>query len=274
MTADNGRINDRFNNTKDKVLDQLDKYDNEQLLNDISKWIGSWGNSSYDGDMHGIHRSKSKKFDQNALINDMIKFFTDEQTQDMLNWLNGFVGDWTNSDRYWSDTADDEMINNYISDKYSSALDQLDRALKRGLLTETSYNNAINELNNDRSIMESNAQSFGSNQMNTYRDDLENTFNSFSDIVDNYNLGQYGTVNSGFLNNELNKTYNNQMNNFYNDMIANLDQLGGFDVSSIIGDAKVASGIGNQQSNDLINAIEDTNKKKDQQIGLGNQGMF
>ena len=53
-----------------------------------------------------------------------------------------------------------------------------------------------------------------------------------------------------------------------------LSSLGDFDVASLIGDAKVANGINNMQGNNLLSAIEDRNKKKDQQIGLGNQGMF
>ena len=47
-----------------------------------------------------------------------------------------------------------------------------------------------------------------------------------------------------------------------------------FDVSSIIGNAQVAGGINNNLSENLINVINDNKIKKDQQIGLGNQGIF
>lgn len=273
MTKSNKVQNNRYNTARDEAAQEvLNKY-GEEAYQEFLDMMGS--NRSQTGfDWAGIHKSGNwsgrNQFKKNAL-----DYYYGDWTKEQLNKYlqqNFIDPNWINN--YWSNSADDEMINNYVNEKYTDAQDQLERAYKRGLLTDTSYYDALNELDVDKSIMYNTAQDYGNTQLQTYRDDLNNLQSGFNDIVDQYTKDNYGKVTADNFDKQINDLYAEQQNGFYNNMIAALDPLGGFDVSGIIGDARVAAGVGNNQSNELVSAIEDTNKKKDQQIGLGNQGMF
>lgn len=274
MTTNTGNMSKRFDKSKDYASNKLnDQYNNEELNNDFLNWVGNYNNSGYDGDLYNIHKSKEKYFDMKGLGNNLIDKFTENRKTSLNNYLDQkFFGDWL--DNYWSSTADDEMINNYINEKYTDAQDQLERAYKRGLLTDTSYYDALNELDVDKSIMYNSGNNVGSNLINQYRDDLSAKETALDEEMGKYSLANYSNFNKNYIDNTVNNTYANQQSLFNNALTAELDALGGFDVSGLIGDARVAAGVGNNQSNELISAIEDTNKKKEQQIGLGNQGMF
>ena len=288
MTKSNAQQKERYEYSKNEANkfanDTYSTYD--QFANDLNNYIGTLGNSSYDGDMHDIHKSGGGWYDRGKdLSKDMVKGFEDYQRKQMNQYLSGgdFAEGWQKN--IWTDQADDEGINNYISDKYTSTLDQLDRALKRGAINQYQYDLGLKDLGNQRNVMDSNAQLLGQDVLNTYRSDLTDKYDDIvsyvngkdtdndgnpDDYTDAYSLHSYGYDPRD----SFNAAYAEQQNLFDNALLNQLQDLGGFDISQLISDAKVASGINNSMSNNLLNAIEDRENRKDQQIGLGNQGLF
>ena len=73
---------------------------------------------------------------------------------------------------------------------------------------------------------------------------------------------------------EFNTALSEKQNQYQNDLDAATLGLNLFDTSDLIGNARVNSGVSNTQSNELMSAIEDNTKKKQNKVGLGNQGVF
>ena len=288
MTKSSSQQNKRYKSAKNEANNFANNtystYD--QFADALNDYIGSRKNRTYDGDMHGIHKSGGGWAERGkALGKDMVKGFEDYQRKQMNKYLSGgdFAEGWQKN--IWTDQSDDEGINNYISDKYNSTLDQLDRALKRGAINQYQYDLGLKDLGNQRNVMDSNAQILGQDVLNRYRSDLTDKYDDIvkyvngidtngdgkpDDYTDAYSLHSYGYDPR----NSFNTAYTEQQNLFGNDLLKQLQDLGGFDISQLIADAKVASGINNSMSDNLFNAIEDRERKKDQQIGLGNQGLF
>lgn len=288
MTKSNKTQNARYESAKKEAnkhaSNTYSTYD--QFADALNDYIGTRNNHMYDGDMHQIAKSGGGwEYRGPALGKDMVKGFEDYQRRLMNQYLSGgdFAEGWQKN--IWTDQSDDEGINNYISDKYNSTLDQLDRALKRGAINQYQYDLGLKDLGNQRNTMDSRAQILGQNVLNTYRNDLTKKYNDIvgyvngkdtdgdgkpDDYTDAYSLHSYGYDPR----NSFNTAYTEQQNLFDNALLDQLQDLGGFDISQLIADAKVASGINNSMSDNLLNAIEDRENKKDQQIGLGNQGLF
>lgn len=288
MTAKWEVRENRWDDTKNKAVNKIksDYNASDDLINDFLSYIGVYDNNQYENDGNDIYGIWVDDWSgQDQLMNNMIKQFENYSKKQMNKYLSGgdFAEGWQKN--IWTDQADDEGINNYISDKYNSTLDQLDRALKRGAINQYQYDLGLKDLENQRNVMNSDAQLLGQDVLNRYRSDLTEKYGAIVDYVngkdtngdgkpddytDAYSLHSYGYDPR----NSFNTAYTEQQNLFGNDLLKQLQDLGGFDISQLIADAKVASGINNSMSNNLLNAIEDRESKKDQQIGLGNQGLF
>jgi hypothetical protein len=73
---------------------------------------------------------------------------------------------------------------------------------------------------------------------------------------------------------DFDKLYADQQGNFEGDFNVATQDLQPFDISGIIGNARVAQGVNNTQTDELLGAIEDSEQKKDKKVGLGNKGLF
>ena len=73
---------------------------------------------------------------------------------------------------------------------------------------------------------------------------------------------------------EFNTALSEKQNQYQNDLDAATLGLNLFDTSDLVGNARVNFGVSNTQSNELMSAIEDNTKKKQNKVGLGNQGVF
>lgn len=273
MTTSQGNQYRRRVNTGTKVLNDIKNKYGDNTSNALKDYLYQ-NPSLFNG--YGIHKSSSKGFNQQGMMDNIINSFTQKQKDDMNRYLTGLNNtyNWQNSGNFWSDDKDDAFIDNFVTEKYDSALEQLDRALKRGSLNDSMYQSALNSLNDQRNIYNANAQDIGRNIMNNYGQNLLDAKTNYDTAVDNFDLSQFNLLNTDKIKQGLNDVYNQDFMNLDNDLLRGLSSLGNFDVASLIGDAKVVSGINNMQGNNLLNAIEDTEKKKDQQIGLGNQGLF
>ena len=208
----------------------------------------------------------------------MIHEFTQQQKKAMENYMNQNFADLGTSnmwlDNYWGSNADDDYVNNFITTNYDNALTQLDRALKRGTLSQSGYDNALNNLNTQRSGAETTIGNIGKGIMDNYRTALTEKAQGFGANLDNYDLSKYGNVSADKFADSFNKLYGDQQAGFESEFNLATQDLTPFDVSGIIGDARVAQGVNNTQTDELLGAIEEAEQKKDKKVGLGNKGLF
>lgn len=280
MTASSYRQQQRKINTQNNALNKVaNQYNNNKLNNDFAAWINSGGYDKENPSKNfGIHKSNSGSFNQNGMRDDMISKFTDYNKRNLQNYMDNNFADlgtsnlWLND--YWNNQSDDNLVNNFINTNYDNALTQLDRALKRGTLSQKGYDSALNDLNTQKSGAYTTVGGIGQGIIDGYKTALTEKAQGYGQNIDKFNLGNYGQFNVDNFRNDFQNTYNDQLANFENDFNLMTQDLKPFDISGIIGDARVAQGVNNTQTDPLLNAIEDTEKKKDQKIGLGNKGLF
>lgn len=282
MTKSNAQQDKRYNAAKDEANIYANKtYDTyDSWVDDFNKYLGTRNNRTYDGDMYDIHKSgggwdvRSKTLGKN-MVNQYEKYIKN-LLEKQYNTKFGAEG-WQNS--YLPTNEASLYVDNYLNNEYNSALEQLERAFKRGTLNDDQYNNAISKLDMQRNAANSTYGQLDEQLMDTYKTGYQEFANKYVDDIANYTLHNYDTLNMNTINNDL----LNQQADYLNDMSSTLDQnllamsqdnpL--FDINSIIGNAKVASGVYNNKSDNLLQAISDEEAKKEQQkIGLGNQGLF
>lgn len=272
------RYNSAINNAKDYAKNEYDTYN--QWIEDLNNYMGTYDNHLYDGNMHDIHKSGGG-WDQRsqALGKDMVKGF-ENYTRDKLkeSWQDKYgATNWQN--QYLSKDIASNYLDNYINSEYENALGQLERAMKRGTLNDDQYNNALSKLSLQRNAANSTYGQIDDQLMDTYAQDLQTLANNYGSDLENWDLSDYD---KNYVNNWNYGIQDKQaeiMNGLTSAIDNNILALQGdnpmFDVNSIIGGAKTVSGVYNNKSDNLMQAIinEEENKKK-QQIGLGNQGMF
>ena len=298
MTAGSKRQQDRYNQMKDVINSGKYTGDNDALTKDTYNFV--FGRNGYKAegsdwekygtpDLNGIYYSSPKNWNKDDAVKDAINDYRDYYLKELVNDLNksnqfdstnyGYINNlMNNSQNYVGD-----FLQNYYDDTYS----QLEAAQKRGLLTDTSFNKGVDYLNNknfswNKSLdddLNTLISDYGK-QYNTSRDEynekrdsgIANLKESFlSDYTGNFDeLDELRNAKSIF-----DSTYG--INNLYNDFTANaLSNTNSlpFDISEIIANAKIGSGINNVQSNELLQAIEDNEKQEEKKVGLGNQGVF
>lgn len=169
----------------------------------------------------------------------------------------------------------DQYLNNYLTTNYNDALEQLDRAKSRGTINDVGYNRALNDLSNQLSANKSTYGAIGRDIISGYNTGMQTNINNYQNLLDNYDLNtDYGRLNADTINKSLSDSYNNYLVGFENDFDAAMSGQTPFDVSGILGNAKVAQGVVNPQTNSLVDAISEQNSKKKQKVGLGNEGIF
>lgn len=282
MTVSSNHQYNRYEGAKKEANsfanDTYSTYD--QFANALNDYIGNYNHHMYDGNMHDIHKSGGGWGQRGqALGKDMVKGF-ENYSRDKLKetWDDKYGGvNWQN--QYLSRDVASNYLNNYLDSEYNNALGQLERAMKRGTLNDDQYNNALSKLSLQRNAANSTYGQIDDQLMDTYAQDLQTLANNYGSYIDEWDLSDYD---SNYTNNWDYGIQDKQaeiMNGLTSAIDNNILALQGdnpmFDVNSIIGGAKTASGVYNNKSNNLMQAIsdEEENKKK-QQIGLGNQGMF
>lgn len=280
MTASYGTQQQRKIDTQNKAINQVaHDYNNDKLNTDFTNWlnIGGYGNENPTKNF-GIYKSSSGSFNQDGMRDDMISKFTDYNKRNLQNYMDNNFADlgtsnlWLNN--YWNNQSDDNLVNDFINTNYDNTLSQLDRALKRGTLSQKGYDSALNDLNKQKSSAYTTVGGIGQGIIDGYKKTLTEKAQGYGENIDKFDLGKYGTVNVDNYSNDFQNTYNDQLASFENDFNLMTQNYTPFDVSGIIGDARVAQGVNNTQSDPLLTAIEDTEKKKDQKVGLGNKGLF
>lgn len=231
----------------------------------------------------------NKKYDKN----DYTKYYFRDDNP--INEFNAIVNDFTNTQKKnlqdvltnastmydptygggFGDRFADQYVNNFINDKYNLALEQLDRAKSRGTLNDVGYNRALSNLDTQKSAANSTLGSIGRGLISDYNQGMQTGIENYQNLLNNYDLSKdFSRFNADTIGQKLNTDYNNYLSGFEGDFNAAMSGQEPFDVSSILGNAKVSQGVTNPQSNSLIDAISEQNSKKKQKVGLGNEGIF
>lgn len=253
-------------------------YGNAQLDKDFANWLSSGGYDNSGVDQGQFKIWTDSRYNAGGHKNSMINTFRDQQKKAIENYMNQNFADLGTSnmwlDNYWGSNADDDLVNNFITTNYDNALTQLDRALKRGTLTQSGYDNALENLNTQKSGAETTIGNIGKGIMDNYRTALTEKAQGFGANLDNYDLSKYGQVSADKFADSFNKLYGDQQAGFESEFNLATQDVTPFDISGIIGDARVAQGVNNTQTDELLGAIEDVEQKKDKKVGLGNKGLF
>ena len=252
----------------------LNKIAENYTNNDLVTALQEAANKFYDKGGYGKYyfREPGTANEYNKIVND----FTNLQKNTLQDAL-------TNASTMYDPTYGggfntnfaDQYVNNYLDDKYALALEQLDRAKARGTLNDVGYGRALKDLDTQRSAGLSTLGSIGRSLVSDYNTGMQTGIENYQNMINNYNLNNdYSRFTPDTINNKLNADYNNYLAGFEGDFNAAMGGQEPFDVSSILGNAKVSQGITNSQFNPLIDALSEQNNKKQQKVGLGNEGVF
>ena len=259
---------DAYEGSRNKNIDRaLNEYDQR-----VADYINSW----YDKGDPGKYYFRN--YDTNKEYEDITKSLYNEDIKDMRNYLNsnfsGLGGSnvWTNN--YWTGNELDQNASDFINNQYNDQLLQLDRAKGRGILNESGYNRALDNLNNQKIAANTTLNNINQGIFDDYKADLTNKAQGFMTDLSNYSLDKFNTVNTNNWQQDLDNLYNRQQNNLQSNFNNATNGLNLFDSSDLIGNARLMQGVTNDIGNDLYNAIDEQNKKKAKQVGLGNAGLF
>lgn len=253
------RLQDYFGDTAD-VSDLLDSYQSF-----LDKRIGQNPDHFYRSDW-------DKEFDN------YITGETDKQQRLLQNYADktfqGFGGSNSYLDDYWTNTADDAFVNNFLNTQQNLAQQKLDTARDRGFLNTAGYNNAMDQMNVRRKAANSEAQTLTGDVLSGYRDDLAGKVGGIMTDIGNYDLSMRGYLTPDKIDQTLDSTYGDQQRNFESDMYGALSGYQPFDVSNILANARNTQGvISTNNDSQLLGSMQDNAKNKNKTT-TGNQGIF
>lgn len=298
MTAGSKRQQDRYNELENYINSGKYTGYNDALTDSVYNWMFDNAGYKTNGtnwekygtpDLNGIYKSDGDNFNRKAAVNDAVNdyktYYLDELKKN-YDKNNNF--DPTNT-RYINDllTGSKNYIGNFLQSYYDDTLSQLDAAKQRGLLTDISYDKGINYLNDQNSQWNTSLGNDLTDLISDYGKAYDTERGNYEKDRDTYiaNLNKdffnmyKGDFNEGsdILLNKTNFDNNYGLDDLYSQFnskaLSSTNSLP-FDISEIIANAKIASGINNTQSNELLQAIEDKEIQENKKVGLGNQGIF
>ena len=260
-----------WNNSRNQNLQRAaDEYSNNDLVQALQNQINNYYNNGTYGKYYFRNPNTNNEYQ------DILNKFTKNQQNGMQNILSDAskLYDPTYGGGFNTNFAD-QYVNDYLNSQYNDALEQLNRAKSRGTINDVGYNRAMNDLATQLSANKSTYGAIGRDIVSGYNTGMQTNINNYQNLLDNYDLkSDYGRLNTDTINKSLSDSYNNYLAGFENDFDAAMSGQTPFDVSGILGNAKVAQGVVNPQTNSLVDAISEQNSKKKQKVGLGNEGIF
>lgn len=296
MTASSGTIYGRYG----QINPYLNKYSegNNALLDALNAWVGTYNDSDWSRygsrDTNGIYKSKSKYWNPSAAAKDAFNDFKDKSLTD---YKNTFTNKFNNMNSYndWYNGLKDNSANtvsNFLDNKKTSALEKLLAANQRGLLSDAQYQIGLDNLNSQYDSWNNRLSGYLDSYLDNYasnwdvaKNDLESKYeNAYNDYSNNFARDWTGdnnfTYDDDAFDNFMNRYSQDKFNAGFEANALKGEDEGGygagdpFDLGNLITNAQIASGIFNTQSNGLLNGIASEQKRKEQQLGLGNEGMF
>lgn len=273
MTYSTAQTIQNIKNSKNRAINKSNSlYNNNNLTQDLTNWLDAGGYEDF-GSMYGHFKGESK-YNEGAAAQDILNDFASYTGQQLKNSIYKH-GDPARYSTNWGNNQQIlDLKNSYLNDQYTNTLDQLDRALKRGTLNQKGYDTAYNKLNKQKLGAQSTMNTAVQGLINSYDQELGNLMNDYVSKADNYDLSLYDTYTANNFNKDFNNKYNELFQGIEGDFYNQMADTPLFDAAGLLGDAKVAQGVTNTQSNDLLGAIEENEQKKNKKVGLGNQGLF
>lgn len=178
-----------------------------------------------------------------------------------------------------ADTADDQYISDIVGRSYNDAFGAVDRAYKRGALTQTGYNAGLSELGNQRKAADSTAQTLGGAVLTRDRGTLSGIKDSALADAGGWDFGQQYDPS------KYTGMYGEKLNSIQSGLGGEISSaLAGqnfFNVGDVLNKAGYAQGA--QNTNPLTDgyttpagalAASAKDKNKTQTRGLGGAGVF
>lgn len=296
MTASSGTIRNRYG----QINPYLDKYaeGNNALLDALNNWIGNYDNSAWKDygsrDTNGIYKSKGSHWKPGDAALDA---YNDFKEKSLTDYKNSFSNPFNNINTYnsWYDSLKNNssnLVQNFLNNKKTPALNKLEAAHRRGLLSDSQYQLGLDNLNSQYNswdnilggYLDSYLDNYASN-WDTAKNNLQTKFdNAYNDYSNNFARDWNDNNNITFDDDEysrfLDRYSGNKFNSGFETLALKGQDEGGygagdpFDLGNLITNAQIQSGIFNNQSNGLLNGIANDQRRKNQQLGLGNEGMF
>lgn len=269
MTASSGKIASRKTSIDNQAKNQVAKYGNSDLNAAFADYLKN------NADYGKVWKSK---YDGSDYADKNVENFTNDQKLSLQNYLDdnfydlGGSNTWLN--KYYTNGFGQNNVDNLLDTQYNAALEQIDRAQKRGLLSDTGYQSALNNLNNQYSGSYSTVNNINQGIIDDFKNELTETAQGYMTDLSNYNLGKYNTMNTQNWSDNLQNVYDNQQNNYQSEFDNATQGMNLFDTSNIINNARVEQGVNNAQTDELESAIDDNFRQKGRKAGLGNTGVF
>jgi hypothetical protein len=189
------------------------------------------------------------------------------------NELDQFLGSgWENS--YVDDSLGESTINSILGQQYGDATGAIDRAYKRGTLTDTGQQYSLGQLGQQYNAGYSIMDDLRDGIVSGYRNDLVEQGNNAYNQLNTYSLGD--TFNSGDVQSNIGDFYKNQKAGFGGNFRADFGDQQLFDWNSLIQKGGINQGVTNQakSSPDVLAALSNRQVDEEDRRGLGSQGVF
>jgi len=234
---------------------QIDRY-----LNNIGETIDPYDANAkqyYTGNLFGELKGNIESQDVTKYQNQLDQFLG-------AGWENNFV----------NNSLGEGTLNNILSQQYNTASDTIDRAAKRGTLTDTGKQYSLGQLGQQRSAGYSVMDNLRDGIVSGYRNDLVTQGNNAYDKLNTYSLGD--SFDSQAIKGDINNFYNNQKAGFEGNFRSDFGNQQLFDVNSLIQKGGVNQGVTNQSKNapDVLGALNLRKNDEESRRGIGSQGVF
>jgi len=234
---------------------QIDRY-----LNNIGETI-----DPYD--------ANAKQYYTGDLFGELKGNIESENVTNYQNQLDQFLGTgWENN--FVNSSVGEGTLNNILNQQYNDATGTIDRAAKRGTLTDTGKQYSLGQLGQQRSAGYSVMDNLRDGIVAGYRNDLVTQGNNAYDQLNTYSLGD--SFDPTAIKGNINNFYNNQKAGFEGNFRADFGNQQLFDVNSIIQKGGINQGVTNQTKNapDVLGALNLRKTDEESRRGIGSQGVF
>jgi hypothetical protein len=171
------------------------------------------------------------------------------------------------------DTADDGILNSILGSQRTNAETQLDFNRKRGLLNDSGYNEALNDLNRQGSAGMATLTGIGDSVLGKGRQQLNNIKGEAGTAASGYTLGMPEFSVDPYYS-RANEKANTLKGSLEGDIRSALGGTNLFDVASAIGKGGTAQGPINLTTADTTPGVPYLQKKTQAGRGLGSTGVF
>ncbi|RKZ07576.1 hypothetical protein DRQ25_11245 [Candidatus Fermentibacteria bacterium] len=259
----------------------IDLAANDRGNQDRFGWEGSSYNDEIDRYLNQISRTVDP-LDENPAqyLNNYDQMFQDlrgnieTDTRGRLGrGLNAFT-DRSVTDARFADDFGSNVTNSIYDDQYGSAETTLDRAFKRGTLSQNAYDIALGDLGASSSGARDRLDTYRSGNLNSTRQSLYDFGQQGHNSLGNFDLG--GSFDTGGYQSQLDNKFNTLSSGFEGQLRNTIGGEQFFDTNSLIGAGHAGAGVENTKFTAplWLQAQDETKQNNEQFRGIGSQGGF